>query len=299
MARELFVLVTMDCERVRSESYYGDGTESWQMSQRAIEGMAGILRDEGMKGTFLPTPATAAKQAALFRQLQSEGFELGLQLHCDSFREGQYRQPLGTYGYREQKEILSLAKADWEDALGSALLTYRSGYLSANDLTFPILAELGIKQTSCSKAGRYVPSRGGLWLGAVPYAHRASATNRLEPGDLDLVEVPVSSHPGERFSLKASFDPTDPRPDHNHPFPVYAQLVDAALWEVELIDPEVKTFVILTHNTIDYADRDDSRAQKLVRMLRYLKGKEEEGWTIVPATLADVREALLAREQKT
>ncbi len=157
MKRELFVLVTMDCERVRSESYYGDGTESWEMSQRAIEGMAGILRDEAMKGTFLPTPATAARQARLFQELQGEGFEIGLQFHCDSFRDGEHRQPLGTYGYDKQKEILSLAKADWEDALGSPLVTYRSGYLSANDFTFPILAELGIRQTSCSKAGRYVP----------------------------------------------------------------------------------------------------------------------------------------------
>ena len=294
----LYLVVSMDCERVRSESYYGDGTDSWQTSERAIVGLADILQAEGLKGTFLPTPATAAKHAQLFQELHRAGFEVGMQFHCDSFRDGEYRQPLGAYSRREQEEILRLAKEDWEQALGMELVAYRSGYLSASDDTFSILAELGIKQTSCSKPGRHVPSRSACWLGATPYAHRASARCRLEPGELDLVEVPVSSHPAERFSLRESFDPMDARPDHAHPFPAYAGLVDAVLWELELLQPPVKSFVVLTHNTIDYTDRQERRTRTLLRLLRYIKAREEDGWQIVPATLALVREALLRAERE-
>jgi peptidoglycan/xylan/chitin deacetylase (PgdA/CDA1 family) len=291
---KLYVLVTMDCERIRTESYRNDGTSSWEMSEQAVVGMAEVVREHGMKGTFLPTPATAAKQSALFRQIAAEGFEVGMQFHCDSFRNGEYTQVLGSYGLEQQREILSLAKADWEDAMGMTMVTYRSGYLSANDHTFPILADLGVKQSSCSKPGRYNPAVAALWYGAPVYAHRASAISRLTDGDLDLVEVPVSSHPGERFSLRSSFDPTDPRPDSNHPFAVYRQLIDAVLWEMEMLEPPVKTFTILTHNTVPYTDKNDSRTCILTGMLRYLKSREGDGWEIVPATLVDVRQALLA-----
>lgn len=293
---KLHVLVTMDCERIRSESYRNDGTASWEMSEQAVTGMAQLTRDLGFTGTFLPTPATAAKQPALYRRMADEGFEVGMQFHCDSFRNGEYTQILGTYGLDEQRQILTLAKADWEDALSMPLVTYRSGYLSANDHTFPIVAGLGIKQCSCSKAGRNSPAVAALWYGAPAYAHRASAASRLAVGDLDLVEVPVTSHPMERFSLRSSFDPTDPRPDSNHPFAVYRGLIDAALWEMEMLEVPVKTFTVLTHNTIPYTDADDSRTRILAGMLSYLKSREEEGWEVVPATLAGVRQALLAAE---
>ena len=56
-SRKVYVAVTMDCERVRAESYRNDGTASWEMSGKAITGLAELLAPQGMKGTFLPTPA--------------------------------------------------------------------------------------------------------------------------------------------------------------------------------------------------------------------------------------------------
>ncbi len=291
---DLYVVVTMDCERICSESYRNDGTSSWEMSEKAVLGLAELLEQERMKGVFLPTPATAAKQPAVFHQVRAAGNELGMQFHCDSFRDGRYRNVLGSYGYTEQRQILTEAKDDWEQALGMPLVTYRSGYLSASDSTFPIVAELGVKQTSCSKAGRYRPSIASRWVGALPYAHWASATCRLESGDLDVVEVPVTSHPGERFMLMDSFDPKDPRPDKNYAPDVYAAIVDAALHEMALLAPKIATFVILTHNTLDYGSTDEPRRAHMVAMLRQLRAKSEEGWRIVPASLADVRQALMA-----
>jgi hypothetical protein len=292
--RKLYVVVTMDCERIRTESYRNDGTASWEMSEKAVLGLAELLEGEGLKGVFLPTPATAAVQPGVFHQVREAGHEVGMQFHCDSFRDGRYRSVLGSYGREEQRQILTEAKDDWEQAMGLPLLTYRSGYLSASDDTFPILAELGIKQTSCSKAGRYRPEIAARWLGALPYAHRASATCRLESGDLDLVEVPVTSHPAERFSLTCSFDPKDPRPDSNYAPEVYSGIVDAALHEMALLQPKVATFVILTHNTLDYGSTEEPRRALMLSMLRYLKAKADEGWEVIPAGLADVRQALLA-----
>jgi len=292
--RELHLLVTMDCERIRAESYRNDGTASWEMSERAITGLADMLAKEGLKGTFLPTPATAARQARLFEDVARAGFEVGMQFHCDSFRRGEYKQVLGAYDYGTQKEILTAAKADWQEALSIPLVTYRSGYLSANDHTFPILAQLGVKQTSISKPGRYLPDIAARWYGAVPYAHRASATCRLEAGDLDIVEVPVSSYPAERFAVKDHFDAKDPRPDNNYAPEVYRAIVHGCLWEMEILDPMVKTFVVLTHNTLDYTSDAEPRRKLMLDMLRHIKSKEEDGWRILPATLASVREALLS-----
>ncbi|MHB0877251.1 MAG: polysaccharide deacetylase family protein [Anaerolineae bacterium] len=287
----LYVTVSVDCERIRSESYRNDGTASWETGKRAVLGLAELLEAEGMKGTFLPTPATAARQAGLFHQVRAAGHEVGMQFHTDSFRDGSYTQVLGEYGAEEQRQILSEAKADWEEALGLPLLSYRSGYLSASDATFPILADLGVKACSCSKPGRYRPEIAAWWYGALPYPHRTHAAGRLLAGDLDLVEVPVTSHPGERFSSKPSFDPRELRPDSQHDPAVYREIVDLALWEMEMLAPPLHSIVILTHNTIDYTVRDDPRRDLLLQTLRHIRGKADQGWEIVPATLSDVRSA--------
>ena len=290
--RTLGVVVSMDCERVTDESLI-TGTPSWDMGRRAVLGLAELLDREGFRGTFLPTPDTAARQATLFAEVAGCGSEVGLQFHCRSFWDLRYSRVLGHYDREQQRAILSQAKDVWEQALSRPLLTFRSGFLSASDDTFPILASLGVKQTSCSKAGRYRPEVGACWLGALPYAHRASATCRLESGALDLVEVPVSSHPAERFSTRASFDPRDPRPDSDFAPDAYREIVDAAVHEMALIAPPVATFVILTHNTLDYGSPAEPRRAHLVAMLRRLRGKESQGWQVTPATLTDVRCALV------
>lgn len=75
---------------------------------------------------------------------------------------------------------------------------------------------------------------------------------------------------------------------------VYSGIVDAALHEMALLQPKVATFVILTHNTLDYGSTEEPRRALMLSMLRYLKAKADEGWEVIPAGLADVRQALLA-----
>jgi peptidoglycan/xylan/chitin deacetylase (PgdA/CDA1 family) len=290
-ARALFFTYTMDCERIAQESYLKNGAPSWEISERAILGMAEVLQAKGMKGGFYPTPATAERQADVFHDLAAQGFEIGLQLHCDSFRNGEYTQYLGQYDRDEQQEILTLAKADWEAALGMRLKSFRSGFLSANDHTFPILAELGVKQSSSSKPGRYGVQTASLWWGACPFAHHASARSRLICGDLDLYEIPVTRHP-RKWSTPSANEPYDLRPDSGHPIALYYDILDEAIDEMIKMDPPIKTIVGITHNTVDYLDQENPKRVILEAQIDYVRhAAAERGLTLVPATLAEIHQA--------
>jgi len=67
----LFMTFTMDCERVASEDRHGQGTPSWEMSERAILGMAEVLEERSaLCGcTYFITAETAKRHAGLSREL--------------------------------------------------------------------------------------------------------------------------------------------------------------------------------------------------------------------------------------
>jgi len=288
--KTIFFAYTMDCERIAAESTLNNGTPSWEMSERAIRGMAAVLRerDAVKAGAFYPTPATAAKHRELFLELRREGFDIGCQFHCDTFRDGEYTEFLGSYGYEVQREILSLAKDDWEQALGLPLTTWRCGFVSANDHTFPILDELGIRHSSSSMPGRYYPQVAANWVGAHRFPHHASPLNRLIAGSLDLYEVPVTSHPYEWGDAEHT-SAQDLRPDRGHPLAFYQATIDAYLEFMLRADPPVKAIVPITHNTIDYLDRDQAKRKIMEFQVDYTKTAVEAlGYEFVPAALADI-----------
>ncbi len=213
---------------------------------------------------------------------------MGLQFHCDSFRNGEYRKYLGEYGRDEQHEILTLAKSDWEAALELPLRTFRCGFLSANDHTFPVLADLGVKQSSSSKAGRYQPKVAALWAGACPFAHHASAQNRLICGGLDLYEIPVTRHPHKGSDPQGN-EPHDLRPDRGAPIPLYREILDEAIDEMCKMDPPVMTLVGITHNTIDYLDTENPKRKILEAQIDHAREvAARRGLVLVPATLEDI-----------
>ena len=289
--RRIFFAFTMDCERIAAESSLKNGTPSWEISEKAVRGMADVFRSRGMvrAGSFYPTPATAAKHRELFLKLASEGFDVGCQFHCDTFRDGEYTKYLGEYGYDEQREILTLAKQDWEEALGRPMETFRCGFFSANDFTFPILDELGVRQSSNSIPGRHVPQVAACWAGAYPYAHHASRRSRLVCGDLDLYEVPVTTHPYEWMDAERTAA-YDLRPDRGAPIDVYRGIIDGRLEHMLRSDPPVKAIVGITHNTIDFLDRDNPKRRLLEAEVEYAKEAVERlGYEFVPACLGDIR----------
>lgn len=292
--RRVFFAWTMDCERIAAESSLKNGTPSWEISEKAVRGMAGVLRSKDMvrAGAFYPTPATAARHRELFLELVSEGFDLGCQFHCDSFRNGEYTKYLGQYDYEEQKEILTLAKQDWEEALGLPMETFRCGFFSANDYTFPILDELGVRQSSNSIPGRHSPTVAACWAGAFQYPHHASRTCRLVCGDLDLYEVPVTTHPYQWMDPEHSAA-YDLRPDRGMPLDVYRGIIEARMEHMLRSNPPIKAIVGITHNTIDYLDAGNPKRRLLADEIDCIReATERHGYEFVPASLGDIhREA--------
>jgi len=288
----IFFAYTMDCERVASESYLQNGTPSWERSEKAILGMADVLRRKGVvrAGAFYPTPATAEKHRDLFLSLRDEGFDLGCQFHCDTFRNGEYTRYLGEYSEEEQREILTLAKADWEQTLGVPLTTFRCGFCSANDYTYPILNDLGVRQSSTAMPGRYLPALAARWTGVHPYPHHTSPKSRLVCGDLELYEVPLTSHPyqwGDDDRTAA----LDLRPDRELPLDDYRGIIDASVEAMLRADPPVKAIVAITHNTIDYLDVDNPKRRIMEFQVDYARRVvEENGYEFVPASLEMIHE---------
>ncbi len=292
--KKIFFAFTMDCERIAEESNLGNGAPSWEMSEKAVRGMADVLREKDAvkAGGFYPTPATAAKHRDLFLGLRAEGFDIGCQFHCDTFRDGEYTKYLGEYEYEEQKEILTFAKQDWEDALGLPMVTWRCGFLSANDYTFPILNDLGVRQSSSALPGRHVSRSNACWVGVHPYAHHTSRKSRMICGDLELYEVPLTGHPYE-WADDARMAAQDLRPDRGYEIAFYKGIIDAHVEKMLRCDPPIKAIVAITHNTIDYLDRDCPKRKIMEFEIDYAREvAEKNGYELVPASLEDMhREA--------
>ena len=196
MSRKLLVCFTMDVERIASKSPSG-GPETWESAERSVTDYCAILAQAGYQATLFIVPDTADKQAGLFRQLKQEGHECGMHFHAQSWKDN-YKDPddhdyLGGYGPEEQYGLLKEAKEQCEKALGFSPVSFRPGNFSANDTTFRVLGSLGFTGGSVSQPGRCVPSYKAVWSKAPREIHRAHPAFRLVPGDLDFVEVPVTS----------------------------------------------------------------------------------------------------------
>jgi hypothetical protein len=63
---------------------------------------------------------------------------------------------------------------------------------------------------------------------------------------------------------------------------------------MDLLQPKVKSFVVITHNVLDYTSSVEPSRRIMLDLLSYIKDKESEGWQVVPSTLAGVRAAYLA-----
>lgn len=292
-AKNLYFTFTMDCERLDHEAPGSGGPKDWGVSERAILGMAEVLREKKVKGGFYPMPEVAKYHRHIFWELAKEGFELGLQFHSTCFRDFRYDKHLGFYNYEDQKQILTLAKSDWADALGRSPTTFRCGNTSANDYTYPILFELGYRQSSSAKPGRYRKGVHALWHGVYPYPHHVSPMSRLICGDLDLYEIPTSCHPTKRRYHDPN-DPIDLRPDTGrvaYPEEIYAETIDACIEEMIKMDQPIKAIVAPTHNTQEYLDRNNPKRKLMEFVIDYTKeAAEKHSLKFIPATLEEIHQ---------
>jgi hypothetical protein len=198
MARPaLHVIFTLDCppHGARCEPA---GPKTWEASARAIDAFCTTLLLGGFPPTLFVTPETAYEHGPLFEELEGSGAEVGLLLQPPSLKGGGYKHYLGGYGREAQEAFVREALTRCGEVIGHRPRSARSAMYSASDDTFAVLAGAGFRQTSTSSPGRKTPTFHADWVGAAPDAHLASATDRLQPGSLPLLEVPVTTDATQR-----------------------------------------------------------------------------------------------------
>jgi len=285
MALPLYVTFTMDCERIAAESPPG-GPETWELSEKAILGYCEVLLESGVAPTLFLTPECGQKHRELLKDLASRGVDLGMHIHPQSFDDHRYTRYLGQYSYQMQRDIIKRGMDLLAEALEIRPRSFRPGNFSASDDTFPVLSELGFQQGSVSDPGRYVPEYAAVWVNAYPYPHWANAEDRLSPGDLPFLEVPLTTDPSRRHPNGFPYElRIESGPFREWHLPI----IRRALERMSSDNLSFRNLCIFTHNCFDYSDPDEDRTRTLRGILDYLDTLRDE-YDVIPVTLAEMRD---------
>lgn len=275
------ITFTMDCESVRPE------VNDMDLGRRAIRGYADLLAHEGWHGTFFLVPEQIEPMAELLSDLQAEGHEIGLHFHPET---AGYASPyLGTFSADEQAEIIGNGAELYRRVLGREAVSMRPGFFSANDSTFPVSYRCGIRQTSASCPGRKMSGVAANWAGAPLFAHYAHPYNRFLEGGLDLVEIPPTVD--WETLIWGGIHPQDLRVEYtdakNHGF-----LISKAMKRQVDENLPLKSLVVLTHDTFDYADPHNFRHETVLGIIEEIKGNGAKlGVELKGSTLAEAAAA--------
>jgi peptidoglycan/xylan/chitin deacetylase (PgdA/CDA1 family) len=284
----VYINWSLDCEATKR------AVADVELGRRSVRAFVDLLHAAGMRATLFVVPGDARAYPQLLRKLADENVEVGLHLHPE---EAGYDDCCGAYTADQQHQMYAKAIGQFSEALGFAPRTFRTGNCSANDATFPVTAALGFTSCSHSMPGRNMPDVRSNWVGAASGVHYAHRANRLLEGDLDLVEVPVTTDPDSM--LWSGRHPQDLRVEL---FDAKNQryLLDKVLAREKARPGPVKALVALTHNIFDYADAGDFRRQTLQQMLsdcRTLADRHEV--TLKAATIGQIADALRAKASQT
>jgi hypothetical protein len=279
----IYVAFTMDCERIASESPPG-GPATWEQSQRSIQGYCARLLDHGYPPTLFLTPECAAEHSAMLGRLVARGAELGLHVHPQSLGDHRYGRYLGEYDGEMQHQILGQAAEAMEHAVGIRPRSFRPGNFSASDATFGVLYELGFRQGSVSDPGRDAPQFAAVWVGAPAEPHYVDPEDKLRPGSLPFLEVPLTTDPERRHPNGFPFELRI----ESGPFEAWhRQIMEKALRKSERAERDAtapKALCIFTHNYHAFDDPRDPHTMTLQAMLDYLSGLSSKE-SILPVTL--------------
>jgi hypothetical protein len=261
------------------------------LGERAVRGLGELLAQTGMKASFLVIPKDLRAHAALYRDLERQGHEIGLHTHP---ADQGYEEFLGVYSFEEQTRIVREGMEVFAEAMGRPPLAFTPGYGSANDHTYPALEALGLKHGLVAIPTRNLPQCACVW-GSVSleprYPHR---WNRCLNGDVDFVDVPPTVDIESRMWGGA------------HPQDLRVELVDAKNhWytihkNVKRLmaagdKAPVKHLKAVTHNTFDFSDPRNFRRETLLGIISAARSIcETEGARLVPATTADIAAAYRA-----
>jgi peptidoglycan/xylan/chitin deacetylase (PgdA/CDA1 family) len=279
----IYICWTLDCEA--SQRAVNDVA----LGQRAARGFVDVVASAGMKSTLFVLPSDARAYPQLLRKLADAGVEIGLHYHPQEEGHADY---CGAYTAEQQRTMYADGLNQLSDVLGLQPLTFRSGSCSANDSTFSVTHDLGFTSCSHSMPGRNMRHLKSNWVDAPHEVHYTHAANRLLAGDLDLVEVPVTTDPDSM--LWSGGHPQDLRVElfdaKNQQF-----LIDKMLAREKQRRQSVKAIVALSHNVFEYGDSNDFRRQTLVQMLTdCAELAERHELSLRPATISEVAAAYRA-----
>lgn len=278
----LHVVFTMDCQPAATRAA-PEGPRGWEQSAGAIDGFWTRLRRAGYPATLFLGPASADAHAPLLEEAADAGVELGLYVQPQSLDGGAYSRFLGHYSGDEQRTIVARALEGFQDALGRRPQSVRSAMFSANDDTFPSLFELGFRQGSLSSPGRKVGPHAADWGGAATDPHYVDPRDRLRPGELPFLEVPVTTDAGSR---RGGLSP-DLALENGTLADWHRPLLEGQLRRMEEGGVGFRALCFTTRNCFAYHASTDKLTLTLEAILDYLAGLSDR-YQIVPVTLSEV-----------
>jgi peptidoglycan/xylan/chitin deacetylase (PgdA/CDA1 family) len=268
---------SIDCESCRKE------INDVELGKKSILGFCRLLEEYGFRGTLFLMPEEIVHMPDLLGKMAEMGHETALHLHPDE--SGYPTGYLGCYSAAMQEEIVEKALDEFSRVLGLKPVSVRTGFGSANDLTFLVLNKLGFDQSSCSFPGRKMSGQASNWAGAPLFTHYVHPYNRFLEGGLDLIEMPVSVdwetmiwggiHPQD---LRVEF--TDAK---NHGFLI------RKIMKRQISDGlSFKALLPFTHNLFDYSDKQNFRHETMRGMLEeMIKTAREHQHELLGTTLKD------------
>jgi peptidoglycan/xylan/chitin deacetylase (PgdA/CDA1 family) len=280
---KLYVVFSMDCERIASESPPG-GPETWELSERSIVAFCEILQAAGFPPTLYVVPECGERHAQMLRELGMRGVDLGMHMHPQSFLDHRYDRCLGAYDAETQRSIIKQGAEMLTAAYGFDPTSFVSGNNSANDDTFPVLCELGFRQGSMSLPGRNIPEYAANWDGTEPFIHWASATDRKGIGALPFLELPVTTI---QSRMQPNGSPYEMRIEFGGANEWHIPVLNEVLAEMEQRRNRFRAITITTHNFHDYADPDNSRTEALHGIVEHFAAMTSH--EVVPVTMVDLR----------
>ncbi len=157
--RQLFFLYFMDCQTPQKPG--GSPDQTWDVAERAVRGLYELFAERGLEHClgFCSEPEVARRQSALLQEVERNGCWQALHFQVRGYRppgateDYDWVRPMTWYDYDEQLEAIRLAKDDWEQSMGMAADSFGACCAQANDYTFPILAELGVREELLREMG--------------------------------------------------------------------------------------------------------------------------------------------------
>lgn len=280
----LYFTIQIDCESTQH------ALRDPALGERAIRGLGEMFAETGTLGTFFVIPGDIVVHAAIYKELEAQGHEIGLHIHPADMG---YAEFMGVQSAEVQREMLTQAGDSFAQAMGRAPRSFCPGYMSANDATFGVLEELGFTHGAVSMPTRNLPQAVSLW-GASSleprYPHRY---NRSLDGDVNFVDLPPTVDPESRMW------------GGGHPLDLRIEMVDAknhwytmdkAVRRQIGQDTPLRQLHAITHNIFDFSDAHNFRRETYFGMVRGARQiAQRENLNFQPATLEQLAEAFRAK----